>query len=99
MQVVALVPDVMDRSRIAAAVPDVEFATAAHACAHADIVIIDLARRADDVLVVRHHAPSARIIAFGPHVDSASFETAHEAGADVVLPRSRFFRDIAGALA
>jgi hypothetical protein len=97
--VVALVPDVMDRSRLAAAVPDIEFANDVDRCTDADIVIIDLARRADDVQLARRHAPSARIVAFGPHVDGTALDAAQVDGADVVLPRSRFFRDILAAIA
>ena len=36
---------------------------------------------------------------FGPHVDEASAAAARDAGADVVLPRSKFFRDPAAAIA
>jgi hypothetical protein len=48
---------------------------------------------------VRVVAPDARIVAFGPHVDDAGAEAATAAGADAVLPRSRFFRDPAAAVA
>jgi hypothetical protein len=99
VRIVALAPDMMDRSRLSAAVPDIEFATAADACTGADTVVIDLGRRADEIAKVRAVAADARIVAFGPHIDDLGFETARRAGADVVLPRSRFFRDIAGALA
>ena len=40
-----------------------------------------------------------RIVAFGPHVDEAGFTAAQRDGADRVLARSRFFRDIHSALA
>jgi hypothetical protein len=43
--------------------------------------------------------PGARIVAFGPHVDADVLEQAAADGADVVLPRSRFFQDPAAALA
>jgi hypothetical protein len=33
------------------------------------------------------------VIAFGPHVDTEAAERATADGADLVLPRSRFFRD------
>ena len=99
MRVRALVPDVMDRSRLSAAIPDVEFVRDAADCADAEIVVVDLARCGDDVVAVRAIAPTARVVAFGPHVDDGRFDAARADGADVVVPRSRFFRDIAAALA
>ena len=42
--------------------------------------------------------PGARIVCFGPHVDDDAADAARAAGADVVLPRSRFFRDPAAAI-
>ena len=97
--VCALVPDLMDRSRIASAVAGVEFV--------ADPGGLRGRRR-------RHHRPrparrrrcarSARrhrrraSSRFGPHVDEQLFETAQRDGADRGLARSRFFRDIATAL-
>jgi thiamine monophosphate synthase len=98
VHVCALVPDMMDRSRLAAARPDVHFARRAEECADADVVIIDLGRRAADVATVRATAPTARIVGFGPHVDDALFATAEGDGVDVALPRSRFFRDITLAI-
>jgi DNA-binding NarL/FixJ family response regulator len=89
----------MDRSRIAGAVPGTEFIDAVDDCADADIVIVDLARRGADVASVRAGTPAARIVAYGPHVDDAAFERALREGADVALPRSRFFRDVEAALA
>jgi len=62
-------------------------------------VIVDLARHGDDLAPVRAVAPGARIVGFGPHVDGESAERARSEGADVVLPRSRFFRDPAAAIA
>ena len=99
MRICALVPDLMDRSRIANAVPGIEFPNDPESCAAADVVVVDLARRADALAAVRAQAPTARIIAFGPHVDEQVFEAARRDGADRVLARSRFFRDVASALA
>jgi hypothetical protein len=48
---------------------------------------------------VRAAAPDARIVAFGPHVDTELLTRATRDGADAVLPRSKFFLDPAGALA
>lgn len=97
--VVALVDDLMDRSKIAAAVPGATFSRDAAACADAGTVVVDLSRHGGDVGAVRAAAPHARIVAFGPHVDGDGADAARRDGADVVLPRSRFFRDPAAALA
>lgn len=99
MRVCALVVDLMDRARISASLPDVVFVRDAIACAGADVVIVDLARSGQYVSEVRSAVPAARIVCFGPHVDDEGASAARAAGADVVLPRSRFFRDPAGAIA
>jgi hypothetical protein len=98
MRVCALVSDLMDRSRISAAIPDAVFVRDAAACSDADVVIIDLARSGGAVGAVRAGVPGARIVGFGPHVDDATADAARAAGADVVLPRSRFFHDPAAAV-
>lgn len=95
--IVALVPDLMDRSRVSAALPDARFARTAGDCAGATVVLVDLARHADDVAGLRVASPSARIVAFGPHVDDDALARARADGADAVLPRSKFFADVAGA--
>jgi DNA-binding NarL/FixJ family response regulator len=99
MRVCALVTDLMDRSRIGSALPDAIFVRDAAACAEADIVIVDLARSGGQVSALRAAAPEAKLVCFGPHVDEDSAAAAREAGADVVLPRSRFFHDPAAAIA
>jgi saccharopine dehydrogenase-like NADP-dependent oxidoreductase len=99
MRVVAITSDLMDRSKISSALDGVEFARDASACADADVVVVDLARDAALVAAVRTSAPDARIVAFGPHVDTEVLDQATRDGADVVLPRSRFFQDPAAALA
>jgi DNA-binding NarL/FixJ family response regulator len=99
MRIVAITADLMDRSRISGAVDSVEFARDADGCAGADVVVIDLARAAALVGRVRAAVPEARIVAFGAHVDTALLEQAVDDGADVVLPRSKFFQDPAAALA
>lgn len=93
MHVVALVDDLMDRSRLSAALPGATFARDANACADADTVVIDLARYAAAVADVRAAAPAARIVGFGPHVDEQMLDGARAAGADLVVARSVFFRD------
>jgi DNA-binding NarL/FixJ family response regulator len=98
VRIVAITNDLMDRSRISAALGDVEFTTEPARAGDADVVVVDLARHADAVAAVRAAAPGARIVAFGPHVDTEAFDRARQDGADVVLPRSRFFQDPATAL-
>jgi hypothetical protein len=105
-RVLALVPDLMDRSRItAAAGPDVEFVSSVAALgtrlerpgAGPAIVILDLARSAalDAVPAVRARAGGARILAFGAHVDGDRLARARAAGCDRVLARSAFFARLA----
>jgi hypothetical protein len=98
MRIVAITSDLMDRSKLSGALGDVEFARDADGCVGADVVVVDLARHAARVAEVRAAAPDARIVAFGPHVDTALLEQATRDGADAVLPRSRFFQDPTAAL-
>jgi len=93
--VVALVTDLMDRSRITEAFDDpVTFVRGIDhpAVAAARVLLVDLTR-VDDPASLRHAAPGARIVAFGPHVDDSRLTAARSAGLDVVVPRSQFFRD------
>ena len=92
--VVALTTDLMDRSKLTGAIPGVTFTLRDEA----DVVIIDLGRGVAQIARVRTDHPGARIVAYGPHVDDESMEAARAAGADVVLPRSRFFRDALAAI-
>ena len=80
------------------AIADVSFATTTAECAGADVVIVDLARFGGTVGELRRLLPDARIAAFGPHVDEDAATAARASGADIVWPRSRFFRDPAAAL-
>jgi len=97
VRIVALSSDLMDRSRMSAAIDGLSFARSAAECSEADIVIVDLARFSSAVGEVRRANPGARIVAFGPPVDDDAATAARDAGADVVWPRSRFFRDPADA--
>ncbi len=95
----AFVDDLMDRSRLRAALGDtVRFAKAPSEASDAELVVVDLARHAHAVAAIRRAAPRARIVAFGPHVDDDALRSARTAGADVVMARSRFFRDVAAAV-
>jgi thiamine monophosphate synthase len=94
----ALVDDLMDRSKIDAALADVAFASAPDACADADLVVVDLGAHSGDVAVVRRVVPDARIVAFGRHDNPEALARAREDGADLAVPRSRFFRDPAAVV-
>jgi hypothetical protein len=88
----------MDRSRLAGAIPDAVVASDPAAARDADVVVVDLARYGDAIATLRSVAPDALLVAYGPHVDGEGAEAARGAGADRVLPRSRFFRDPAAAI-
>ncbi len=98
MSVAALVGDLLDRSKIEAAVPGARFAAAPDDCAGADAVVIDVKAHPDTVAAVRKLFPAARIVAYGRHDDPGALDAARAAGADVALPRSRFFHDPAAAV-
>jgi DNA-binding NarL/FixJ family response regulator len=86
----------MDRSKISAAIPGVVFSLDATA----DVVIVDISRSGPQLVAeIRAETPGLRIVCYGPHVDEDAAAATQAAGADVVLPRSRFFRDPAAAIA
>src|SRR3954447_6958974 len=100
-RVVALVPDLMDRSKLTAALgADVELvATPRHLSQRLTgegpdpaIVVVDLGRRgAIEALPPIQPATAGRFIGFGPHVERDVLRVAREAGCDEVLARSVFF--------
>lgn len=90
----ALVTDLMDRSKLSAAIPGVQF----QLVDDAEIVIVDLAR-GPAIAEIRTTHPNARIVAYGSHVDTDAMTAARAAGADDVMPRSQFFRNPAAAIA
>jgi DNA-binding NarL/FixJ family response regulator len=96
-RVIALVGDLMDRTRLTGAIAGLALAASAADTRGADVVIVDLARHADALDDVRAVAPDAFVVAYGPHVDTDTLAAARAAGADEVLARSRFFRDPAAA--
>jgi DNA-binding NarL/FixJ family response regulator len=99
VRVVAFVGDLLDRSKIAAAVPDANFAATTDDCAGADVVVIDVKAHPDAVTAARKLAPAARIVAYGRHDNPAALDAAQADGANAAMPRSRFFRDPAAAIA
>lgn len=95
-RLVAFVPDLMDRSRIRAARPEVQFLTAAAALDDlepADVVLVDLGRPAARA---RLGTCRAQVIGFVAHVDHEAAEAARRDGATEVLARSVFFRRLRG---
>jgi hypothetical protein len=96
MRVVAYVPDLMDRSKLQTVVD--RFVPTADALRGetADIVVIDLSR--PGVLDVVP-ALEGRVVAFGRHDNVPLLDAARAAGCVVVLARSKFFADPAGAIA
>jgi hypothetical protein len=102
VKVIALVGDLLDRSKIDAAVPGARFAKTADECAGFDgealTVVVDVKAHPDAVAAARRLAPAARIVAYGRHDDPEALEAARTAGADVALARSRFFHDPAAAI-
>lgn len=58
------------------------------------LVLVDLGLAGLDlpsaVATIRGVSATAKIVAFGPHVDEALLASAQAAGCDVVLPRSQF---------
>lgn len=90
-RIVAYVPDLMDRSKVAAA-GDVTFvsrpADLPAASEEADVVVVDLTRPGVvDVLAGLH----GRVIAFANHTAREAMAAARAAGCDEVMPRSEFF--------
>ena len=98
MRVAAYVPDLMDRSKVAAAAPDATFVTRPEdlSSVDADLVVIDLTRPGAVEVI-----PSvrARTLGFCRHTMRDVIAAAEAAGCDRVLVRSEFFAGLPGVLA
>lgn len=100
-RILAYVPDLMDRSKVAAAGgARVVFVPTpiqlAETVAAGDLVLVDLTRagvlEALPVVVERaSEGPRGRVIGFANHVERPTMEAAEAAGCHVVLARSAFF--------
>lgn len=90
MKVVAYVPDLMDRSKVAAAVPDATFVARPEdlATADADLVVLDLTRPGAVDVIPRVRAQT---LGFCRHTMRDVIAAAAAAGCDRVLARSEFF--------
>jgi len=98
-RILAYVPDLMDRSKVAAA-GDCVFASRpadlAALCPSADLVVVDLTKPGVvDVL----GDLDARVIGFANHTSRDAMDAARAAGCEQVLPRSEFFARIDELLA
>jgi 2-keto-3-deoxy-6-phosphogluconate aldolase len=106
--IVALVPDLMDRSKVsAAAAGRVTFVNRADdlvgavATAGATLVVVDLARpgAVEALAQLAELDPRPTLLGFGSHVDRERLTEARHAGAGRVLARSAFFADLPALLA
>ncbi|PZS17750.1 MAG: hypothetical protein DLM54_09200 [Acidimicrobiales bacterium] len=104
--VVALVPDLMDRSKVQAAARGAgailslvaeASALAEAASEDADLVIVDLSR--PGALDALPDLARVRTVGFASHVNRALMQGAQEAGCQEVLARSAFFRRLPDLLA
>jgi hypothetical protein len=89
--------NVMDRSRIEPALEQAGWRLVA--AAEASVVAVDLEDEGALEAIEATVGRGARVVAFGPHVDTAALESAAAAGASRVMPRSAFFRSPAEAIA
>jgi hypothetical protein len=93
--IVAYVPDLMDRSKVAAAA-DVRFvarpADLAGAAAPGDLVVVDLTR--PGVVEALGDLAATRVIGFANHTSREVMAAAREAGVEQVLARSEFFSQL-----
>jgi hypothetical protein len=102
-RVVAFVPDLLDRSRVSGALPDVRFvrdlAALTSASDDADVLLVDLARAGVIDAVATLRAPRhLRVVGFARHDDTDTLDAARAAGCDAVFTRNAFFADPAGRL-
>lgn len=99
-RIAAFVPDLMDRSKVAAAAAgEVTFVRSAAELADvvADVVVVDLAR--PGVLDVLPLLGATRTVGFASHVDTDLIAAATAAGCSEVMARSRFFGSLPALLA
>lgn len=96
-RVAAYVPDLIDRSKVAAA-GSVTFVDRPSALAgvEADLVVVDLMRPG---VLEALPGVAARIIGFARHTEPELMAAAQAAGCDLVMPRSSFFARIDELLA
>lgn len=96
--VAAYTPDLMDRSKISAALSDCRFVARPEALvglAGIGVIVVDLSKRGVVEALPDIVAGGARVIGYGAHVDHKLLAAAEAAGVTDVLPRSKFFARLA----
>ena len=88
-RVIAFVPDLLDRSKVAAAAPDAQFVTTVDLLSDpsADLVVVDLDRPGAPEAVAHH---PGRVVGFARHTEPATIERARSSGCEA-MARSVFF--------
>lgn len=94
----AFAGDLLDRSKLEHLPGDVTFGNEPADAEGADVVVLDLAHHRDSLARVRSVARGAHLVVYGRHTDTHGLQAAREAGADEVMPRSKFFADPAGVV-
>jgi hypothetical protein len=97
--IAAYVPDLMDRSKVAAAAPGAAFVTTPGALVDldADVYVVDLNRPGAVDVLERLGQPGRRIVGFASHVDRDTLAAARAAGCEA-MKRSEFFGRLAEVL-
>lgn len=93
MAIIAFVPDLMDRSKLAEIVGIVFIRTPNELLAATnaeDTVVVDLARWVDGESLTQVVEKGARVVVFSPHVEREAMTLAEFAGVEV-MTRSQFF--------
>ena len=109
MHVLYLTKDLFFSSRVCSLARDagvaIDVIASVDACvtkADTALAIVDLNLPQLDIVTtvakLRETVGRVKIIAYGPHVESATLAAAERAGCDLVLPRSKFDQQIAGIL-
>lgn len=95
-RVVALSNDLMDRSKLVAAFPDITIVRliAPRSLVAADLFLVDLSLASALDAIESASGAGVRTVAYGSHVDTARLLDATQAGAEAI-PRSVFFRRLA----
>lgn len=93
-KLVILTKNLMDASRVQAAMPDSAVARSLtdDILTSADLILLDLSSGITPVEVV---AIGPTVVAYGPHVDTEALAGALAAGCREALPRSRVFQRLA----
>ena len=86
-QIVAYVPNLMDRGRFGDSVQFVQSLEELQSV-DADLVFVDLSRSQ----ALEHLPSQSQVIGFAPHVDTETLDAAKAAGCTEALPRSIFFK-------